>query len=325
MQQLSRRLFIAAAAAAGLTGTAAAADPAFPARPVTMIVPFPAGNVSDTLARHVAMKLGKKWGVPVVVDNVQGASGTIGIVKALRSAPDGHTIFLGTLGATVIAPAVQSPSPFDPKVDLAPLTYAAPLPLLLVAHPSLPAKSLPELVKYAKENPGKISYASLGIGSTPHLAMEILKDWAGIDMVHVPYKGSAQASTDLLSGRVQVMLDTVPPSLPHVRSGKLRALAITGSRRIGAAPEIPSLAELGMKETDVTPWTGFFTTKGVPAPVLQQLAADLRAVLDDADTRSSLAALGLDVSSSSTDEFRKFLSAEVDKWGGAIRKHKDEK
>jgi tripartite-type tricarboxylate transporter receptor subunit TctC len=325
MQPISRRLFLGASAALGFTRTAGAAEAAFPTRPVTLIVPFPAGNVSDTLARHVGVKLGKKWDVPVVVENVQGASGTIGILKALRSPPDGHTFFVGTLGSAVIAPALQTPAPYDPKLDLTALTYAAPLPLLLVAHPSLPAKSLPELVKYAKDNPGKISYGSLGIGSTPHLAMEILKDWAGIDMVHVPYKGSSQASTDLLSGRVQLMLDTVPPSLPHVRAGKLRALAVSGTRRIGAAPEVPCLAEVGMKETDVTPWTGFFAMKGLPEPVVQQLTSELRSVLDETATRSSLGALGLDVSSSSREEFQKFVSAEVDKWGGAIRKHKDQK
>ncbi len=325
MQQISRRLFVAAITAAGFTGAAVAADPTFPARQVTMVVPFPAGNVSDTLARHVAAKLNKKWNVPVVVENVQGASGTIGILKALRSPADGYTIFLGALGAAVIAPAVQSPSPYDPKVDLVALTYAAPVPLLLLSHPSVPANSVAELVKYAKENPGKLSYASLGVGSTPHLAMEMFKEWAGIDMVHVPYKGSAQASTDLLSGRVQLILDTVPPVLPHVRSGKLRALAVTGTRRIGAAPEVPSLAEVGMKDADVSPWTGFFTNKGVPEPVLQQLSVDLRSVLDDADTRSSLATLGLDVSSSSRGDFQKFVSAEADKWGDAIRKHKDGK
>lgn len=325
MQPISRRTFLGATGALGFAGAVGAADSAFPARQVTMIVPFPAGNVSDTMARHVGARLAKKWNVPVVIDNVQGASGTIGIGKALRSPPDGYTIFVGTLGAAVIAPAVQQPAPFDPKVDLTTLTYAAPLPLLLVTHPSVPAKSVGELVKYAKENPGKLSYASLGIGSTPHLAMEILKEWAGIDMVHVPYKGSSQASTDLLSGRVQVMLDTVPPSLPHVRAGRLRALAVTGSKRIAAAPEVPSLAEAGMKETDVTPWTGFFAAKGVPEPVVQQLAAALRSVLDEPDTRTSLAALGLDVSGSSREEFRKFVSAEVDKWGGAIGKFKEQK
>jgi tripartite-type tricarboxylate transporter receptor subunit TctC len=284
-----------------------------------LIVPFPAGYVSDALARHVGVKLGKKLDVPVLVENVQGAAGTIGILKALRNPPDGHTIFIGTLGSAVIAPALLSPPPYDPKVDLTALTYAAPLPLLLVAHPSLPVTSFPELVKYAKDHPGKISYASLGIGSTPHLAMEILKDWAGIDMVHVPYKGSSQASTDLLSGRVQLMLDTVPPSLPHVRGGRLRALAVTGTRRIGAAPEVPCMAEVGLKETDVTPWTGFFATKGVPEPVVHQLAAELRSILDETGTRSSLGALGLDVSGSSREDF------EVDKWGGAIRKYKDRK
>lgn len=323
MRIISKTLATAALAAAGiaLAGIAAAATAVnFPLKPVTLIVPFPAGNVSDLLARTVGEQLTLAWGQPVVVENVVGGSGIVGMQKAARANPDGYTITIGTTGAGVIVPMMHSTPPYDLLKDFEPITFAAPLPFILLAHPAVPAKSVEELIALARSKPGELTYGSLGTGSAPHLAMELFKEMAKVDMLHVPYKGSAQASMDLLGNRVQVMFDTVPPSLPRVRSGQLRALAVSGSQRIAIAPEIPTVAESGVPGFDAIAFTGFFAPKGTPQPILDKLHADIVGILKSAAMKEKLMQRGLETVGNSQAEFRSYIRGEQEKWGGVLRK-----
>lgn len=314
------RVLTAASLAIVLVGSAMA-NPAdtYPQKSVTLIVPFPAANVSDLLARAIAERLTKVWGQTVIVENVVGGSGIVGLQKAARAVPDGYTIALATTGAGVIVPMMHPSPPYDLLKDFAPITLAAPLPFILLVHPSVPANSLRELLEMARREPGKLSYASLGTGSAPHLAMEILKTMAKVDMVHVPYRGSAQASMDLLANRVQVMFDTVPPALPRIRSGELRALAVSGAQRTSIAPEIPTMAEAGIPGYDAIAWTGFVAPAGTPQPILDKLNAELVRILKSPDVKEILAARGVETIGSSQTEFSQYIRSEQVKWGDVLR------
>lgn len=310
----------AAAAALALVGTAASAQaPAgYPNRGITLIVPFPAGNVSDMVARLVALKLSARLDQPVVVENVVGGSGIVGLRKAARAAPDGYTLALGTAGAGVIVPMAHNPAPYDLEKDFEPITMAAPLPFFLLVHPSVPAHNVKELLQLAKARPGALTYASLGVNSAPHLAMEILKRKAGIDMLHVPYPGSSQASNDLLANRVSVMFDTVPPSLPLVRAGRLRALAVSTNQRASIAPDIPTIDESGVPGYDASAWTGFFAPAGTPKEIVRKLHAEMAAILKSPDVGQRLTSAGLDPVGNTPEEFAAFIRAEKKKWAEAV-------
>lgn len=316
------RKFVHAFAAAALAACGLAmAGPAdnYPQKPITLIVPFPAGNVSDLLGRTVAERLTKAWGQPVIVENAVGGSGIVGLTKAARAAPDGYTIALGTAGAGVIAPMMHPTPPYDLAKDFAPITLAAPLPFILLVHPDVPARNVQELLALARQKPGALSYGSLGTGSAPHLAMEILKTMAKVDMLHVPYKGSAQASMDLLGNRVNVMFDTVPPSLPRVRSGQLRALAVSGAKRTAIAPDIPTVAEAGIPGYEAIAWTGFLAPAGTPQPIVDKLSAEIVRILKTPEVKEMLMARGLETIGSSQAEFASYIRSEQAKWGGVLR------
>lgn len=315
--------FIKALAAAALaTAGLAMANPAanYPQRPITLIVPFPAGNVSDLLARTVGEQLTKAWGQPVVVENVVGGSGIVALQKAARAAPDGYTIALGTTGAGVIVPLMHPTPPYDLLKDFEPITLAAPLPFILLVHPDVPAKNVKELIALARSKPGDLSYGSLGTGSAPHLAMEIFKDMAEVDMLHVPYKGSAQASMDLMGNRVQVMFDTVPPSLPRVRSGQLRALGVSGAKRTAMAPEIPTVAESGVPGFDAIAFTGFFAPAGTPQPLVEKLHTEIVRILKSPEVKARLMERGLETIGSTREEFKDYIRGEQAKWGAVVRR-----
>src|SRR5580692_2975803 len=262
---VSRKLALSVAAlllaAFGAFG-AFAGEATYPDRPITMIVTFPAGGASDVLARASADALSRGLGQPVVVDNRPGAGGHIGAETVAHAAPDGYTILFGTNGTLGIGPALYKNLRYDPARDLSPVGILHKLPLLLMVNPSVPAKNLRELIDYARANPGKLSFASAGVGTVSHLAGELFKEQAAIDILHVPYKGGGSTFLDLLGGRVSMMLETIPTALPLARGGGMRAVGVTVKERSASTPDIPTLAESGLPDFDVSAWTGLFVPAG---------------------------------------------------------------
>ncbi|MDT0138362.1 tripartite tricarboxylate transporter substrate binding protein [Acidovorax sp. PRC11] len=312
-----RRLLAAAAACALLPGLAAAQ--AFPGKPITIIVPFAAGGTTDILARIIAQGMGGELGQSVVVDNRAGAGGNIGGQVAARAPADGYTLFMGTVGTHAINAALYRKMPFDPVKDFAPLTRVANVPNLLVANPAQPFKTVQELIAYAKANPGKINFGSSGSGSSIHLSGELFKSMAKVDMQHVPYKGSAPAVTDLLGNQIAIMFDNMPSAIQHVRSGKLRAIAVTTARRSSELPDVPTIAEAGVPGYEATSWFGMFAPAGTPAPVVAQLNAAIVKVLAQPDIRKKLAEQGAEAAGETPAQFADFIQKESVKWGKVVR------
>jgi tripartite-type tricarboxylate transporter receptor subunit TctC len=298
---------------------AAAESASYPDRPITMIVTFAAGGSSDVLARSVADALSAGLGQPVVVDNRPGAGGHIGAEAVAHAAPDGYTILFGTNGTLGIGPALYKNLRYDPAHDLAPVGLLHKLPLLLIVNPSVPAKNLKELIDYAKHNPGALSFASAGVGSVSHLAGELFKEQANIDILHVPYKGGGAAVTDLISGRVQMMIETIPNALPLARNGQMRAIGVTTKERSKVAPDIPSLAEAGLPDFDVSAWTGLFVPAGTPPAIIDRLNAETQKIAGEKDYVARIQAMGTDVSSSTPQAFGKFVSDDVGRWTAVIQ------
>ncbi|HEX3501978.1 MAG TPA: tripartite tricarboxylate transporter substrate binding protein [Xanthobacteraceae bacterium] len=296
----------------------AAENAAYPDRPITMVVTFAAGGSSDVLARAAADALSKGLGQPVIVDNRPGAGGHIGAEAVAHAAPDGYTILFGTNGTLGIGPALYKNLRYDPEHDLAPVGLLHKLPLLLIVNPSVPAKNLTELIDYAKHNPGAISFASAGVGSASHLAGELFKEQANIDILHVPYKGGGAAVTDLISGRVQMMIETIPNALPLVRNGQMRAIGVTTKERSKLAPDITSLAESGLPDFDISAWTGLFAPAGTPPAIVDRLNAETQKIAGDKDYVARIEAMGTDVSSSGPQAFGKFVGDDVNRWNAVI-------
>lgn len=292
----------------------------YPNKPINLIVPFPAGNVSDTMVRIIAAELRKTLGQPIIIDNRVGGSGLLGMSLARRALPDGYTLVIGTGGSLITAPLLQQPPPLDAVKDFAPITLLAPLPFILVANPSVPANSLSELLALARREPGKLSYGSLGTGSVPHLAMEMLLKQAGVDILHVPYKGSTQATTDLLGGRLSVTLDTVPPVMANVKAGKLKALAVTSAKRSLVAPDIPTVAEAGnLPGYEAISWTGLLAPAGTPKAIIEKINKEVGKILEMPKIKEQLLVLGLELEGSTPEQFSSFISSEKEKWGNTIK------
>jgi tripartite-type tricarboxylate transporter receptor subunit TctC len=307
----------AAAAAACLPGALRAQS--FPSRPITLVVPFPAGGTTDILARIVGEFMRTDLGQPVVVDNRAGAGGNIGGQLVARAKPDGYTIFMGTVGTHAINQSLYKKLPFDPIKDFAPLTRVAMVPNLLVAHPSRPYKTVQELIAHAKANPNKVTFASSGNGTSIHLSGELFKSLAKVDMLHVPYKGSAPAVNDLLGGQVDIMFDNMPSALPHAKAGKLRALAVTTARRSPELPDVPTVAEAGVPGYEATSWFGLFAPAGTPAPVISQLTASIAKALNDPDVKKRIAEQGGEPHPESPQEFAAFIQKESAKWAQVVK------
>ena len=302
-----------------LSSLAAIAQPsAYPARPITMVVAFAAGGSSDVLARAVADAMSQDLGQQVAVDNRPGAGGNIGAEAVAHAAPDGYTILFGTNGTLGIGPALYKNLRYDPSHDLAPVGLLHKLPLLLIVNPQVPAQNLSELIAYARANPGKLSFASAGVGSVSHLAGELFKEEAKIDILHVPYKGGGAAVTDLLSGRVSMMLETIPNALPLAKSGQMRAIGVTTKERSSIAPDIPTLAEAGLPGFDVSAWTGLFVPAGTPAAVIDRLNAETRKILGDQKYVALIQGMGTDVTASTPQEFGEFVRDDVARWTKVI-------
>lgn len=320
---MKRRMFMSTVGALGLVGTAGfrpAWAQNWPAKPVRMIVPFPAGGATDIIARILAEKLTATFGQSFVVENRAGASGLIGETAVARAAPDGYTVLLTGNGPHAVNPGLFEPMPYDPIKDFAQISLTSVLPLVLNVHPSVPAKTLSEFVAWVKANPGKLNYASPGIGSPPHLTMELFKSQNGLDIVHVPYKGSSLALTDLIGGQVSVTFDNALASYQHIKSGAIRALAIGSAQRLHSLPDVPTFKESGFPDFEAYTWTALVAPAGVPADVVTQLADATARILGTQAVKDSLAAQGAIAASSTPAELEKRTRAEIEKWSQVIAK-----
>ena len=309
--------------AAGL-GLAAllAAGSAFaqwPTKPVRLIVPYPPGGSADILARAIGQKLGDGLGQQVIVDNRPGAGTAIGAEATAKAAPDGYTILLGTVSSHAINPALNPGLKFDPIKDFAPISLVASIPFALVVHPSLPAKSVKELVALARARPGSLNYSSAGNGTSNHLAGELFKSMTGTFMVHIPYKGSAPALNDLIAGQVQLMFDLVLTTAPHAKSGAVRAIAVTGRERSAALPGVPTVAESGVPGYEVTAWFGFFAPAGTPVAVVNALNAETVRAMKLTDLRERLGSQGAEPVTSSPEQFAGYVKEELAKWTRVVK------
>lgn len=306
-----------AAGTAALPGAALAQ--AFPTRPITIVVPFSAGGTTDILARLVGQYLSTELGQPVVVENKAGAGGNIGGQYAAKAAADGYTLFMGTVGTHAINASLYKKMPFDPVKDFAPLTRVANVPNLLVVNPKQPFRTVPEMIAYAKANPGKINFGSPGNGSSPHLSGELFKSMTKVDLTHIPYKGSAPAVTDLLGNQIAIMFDNMPSVIPHVRSGKLHAIAITTSKRSPELPDVPTVAEAGVPGYEAMSWFGMFAPAATPKPVLDKLSGALAKVLANPEVKKKIADQGGEPVNETPAQFATFIKSESAKWGKVVK------
>jgi tripartite-type tricarboxylate transporter receptor subunit TctC len=291
----------------------------YPTRPVKLIVGFEPGGNTDTVARIVAQKLSERLGQQVVVENKLGAAGTIGTAEAARAAPDGYTLTMGTTTTHAIAPAAFAKLAYDPVADFEPIALVANAPYLLVVQPSFPAKDLKEFVAVVKAQPGKFNYGSAGQATTTHLVMATLASKAGLEMVHIPYKGNAPATTAVLGGQIEVLFGALPPLLPHVAAGKLRPLAISSAKRSTSLPDVPSVAEQGFPGFDMALWLGFFAPKGTPPAILKRLETELLAVAQSAELKDALQKQGLEPYPVGTAQLSSMLKAEIDTYKAVFK------
>jgi len=310
------RIF-AAAALAALPVVCAAQN--YPAKTVRLIVGFPPGGANDVLARVLGPEFNKALGQSFVVENRSGVGGNLATELVAKASPDGHMLLVGSTGPQGIAPTLYSKLPFDPATQIAAVSLIAISGNLVVVHPSLPVKNVRELIALAKARPGQLSYASQGNGSTGHLATELFKSLAKIDMVHIPYKGDALALIDVIAGEVPLLFSGVPPGLPHVRSGRVRLLAVTPGRRLKALPDVPTVAESGLPGYDVTTWYGLFTTGGTDPAVIDKIALETAKIVARPHVQEDIARQGMEATSSSPADFKRFVAQEVEKWGKVVR------
>ncbi|HLQ24407.1 MAG TPA: tripartite tricarboxylate transporter substrate binding protein [Acidiferrobacterales bacterium] len=290
----------------------------YPNKPIRLIVPYTPGGGYDILARLLGQKLTERWGQQVVVDDRAGANGNIGAAAAAKSPPDGYTLLMGGIGPNAINASLYELS-FDPVKDFAPVMLVATYQNILVVNPSLPVKSVKELIALAKSKPGQINYASAGSGSTQHLSAELFKTMAGIDLVHIPYKGSAPGMTALLSGEVSLMFNSTPTTLPYVKTGKLRGLTVTGSKRSPEAPELPTVAEAGVPGYEVIGWYGVLAPAGTPKEIVVKLNSELAKILQLPDIKERLKELGVEAGGGTPEQFGDYIKKEIAKWAKVVK------
>lgn len=311
MKRIAQTLF--AAALSLCVASAYAADP-FPTKPIRIISPFSAGGTNDLLARLSATILGDAFGQTLVVENRLGAGGTIGSNAVAQAAPDGYTLLLGSISTHSIGPTVYSKLPYDIKTNFTPISIVADVPLVLVVHPSVAAKTLPELLALLKKQPGKYNYASSGAGTIPHMTGELFKSMAKTDIIHVPYKGDSLAMNDLVSGQVHMMFSNMPSAINFVRQGQLRAIAVAGKTRSPALPDVPTIHEAGVPGFDVTGWYALFGPGKMPADVVNKLNTEIVKGLRRPEVQAQIRAQGAEPVGNSAKEFNDFLAADQEKW-----------
>jgi len=313
-----RRYCLALAVACLAPATFGAHAQTYPSRPIRLVVPFPPGGPTDVLARIVAPRLAERLGQPVVIDNKPGASGMVGADAVAKAAPDGHTLLVNA-SIHVINPSLYPKQPYDAIADFAAVSNLADVPLVLAVNPKVPAQSVKELVALARSAKTTLAFASAGNATSQHLSGEAFKVAAGIDMLHVPYKGSAPALTDLIGGQVQLMFDSLPSSMPFVRSGAIRALAVTTPRRSSALPEVPTVAEAGYPGFSMSTWYGVWAPAGTPGAVVQRLSGDIAAIVRLPDVRAQFEKLGAEPVGNTAAEFAAFTKAELVKWAAIVK------
>lgn len=291
----------------------------YPTKPIRLIVPFPPGGGNDVIARVVGKQLSERWNQQIVIDNRGGANGMVGLSLLAQAAPDGYTIAVGAAGPLAVNPGLYSKMPYDSLKSFAPVTNMVNFPLLLVAHPSLPAKSVKELIALAKAQPGKLNFASPGSGNSGHLAGELFNSMAGVKIVHVPYKGAGPAIADLIGGQVQMMYSSIPSVLPHVQTGKLNALAIGSARRLPTLSNIPTIAESGVPKYEAYSWVGMVAPAGTPKEIVAKLNREIIDILKVKQVADSLNQQGAVPDYQSPDGFRAYIKAEIAKWGEVVR------
>ncbi|HYT16407.1 MAG TPA: tripartite tricarboxylate transporter substrate binding protein [Burkholderiales bacterium] len=291
----------------------------YPSKPIRLIVPFAAGGGNDNVARLVGKRLAEGLGQQVVIDNRPGAGGVLGAELAAKSAPDGYTLFLGGVGSHAINPSLHDHLPYDPVRDFDPIALLASAPLILVVHPSVPAHSIREFVALARSKPGQFNYASNGNGSSSHLAAMMFDAMAGVEMVHVPYKGLSPALTDLLSGRVQLMFSSVVAILPHIKAGKLRGLAVTGNKRLSLMPDLPTIAESGLAGYETSSWYGVLAPAGTSREIVLRLNSEIVKALDQPEVRSGLLAEGAEPVGGTPEQFAAHIRSEMERLGKLVK------
>ena len=289
------------------------------AKPIRFIVPFPVGGIADVFARVIGAKFNEAWGQQVVVENRTGAGGNIGAEAAAKSPPDGYTILMGSIGTHAVNVSLFSKLPYDPVRDFSPVSLVMEADGLLVLHPSVPAKSVKELIALARSRPGQLTYASAGNGTAGHLAGELFKIMANVDMVHIPYKGNVPAITDLIGGQTSMLFATMPTVLPQVQAGRLRALAVTGAARSPAAPELPTIAESALPGFDVTNWIGIFAPAATPREIVLKLNGEANRTMQMPEIRSRLTSEGARFTAKTPEEFAAFVKAEIAKWAKVVK------
>jgi len=293
--------------------------PAYPTKPIRLVVPFPAGGTTDILARAVAQKLTEAWGQPVIVDNRPGAGGNIGSELVAKAAPDGYTLEMGTVGTHAINASLYAKMPYDHVKDFVPVILIAGVPNVLVVYPSVPVNSVAELIAYAKANPGKLNFASSGSGTSIHLSGELFKVMSGVQMTHVPYKGSAPAVQDLLGGQVQLMFDNLPSALPHIKAGKLRALAVTSAQRAPVLPDVPTIAEAALPGFEASSWFGVLAPAGTSPAIVVKLNAEIAKWLASPEAKEKLQSQGANAAGGPPENFAKHIAAETAKWAKVVK------
>jgi tripartite-type tricarboxylate transporter receptor subunit TctC len=290
----------------------------WPSKPIRWIVPYTGGGITDVVTRVVTQKMAGPLGQPIVVDNRPGANSILGSDLAAKSAPDGYTMVTVIAGYAANVTLYAGKLPFDPRKDLVPVSLAAVAPLILTANPNFPAKDVRELIAYAKANPGKVNFGSSGIGAAAHLTTELLKQTAGIDMVHVPYKGTAPALTALMANDIQILVDVPSTLMPHVRGGKIKALAMFSAKRIQGAPEVPTMAEAGGPPLESSTWVLFMAPGATPRPIIDRLAQETAKAINQSDIKERFNQIGIEPAGGSPEQAAKFLDAEVAKWAKVI-------
>lgn len=318
-KQILKILCTVACVAGAFAAGHSQAQEVYPTKPIRLICPFPPGGTTDVVARLVAQKLTEAWKEQVIVDNRAGAGGIIGTELAAKAPADGYTVLLGSITTHAVNPALYKNLKFDPLKDFTPVSLVVSSPQLLAVHPSLAAKSVKDLIALAKAKPGKLNYASAGVGTSPHLTFELFKSMAGIDAVHVPYKGTGPAITELVGGQVQMMITGVVALMPHVKSGKLRGLAVTSAKRVAALPDLPTIAESGVPKFDVSSWFGVFLPAGAPKPVLTKMNGEIRRMVEIPEVRTKLTSLGANPETNTPEEFAAYVKSEMAKWGKVVR------
>lgn len=313
-----RVLSVFAAAVAVLSATSALADSSYPTKPVRIVVPLSAGGPTDLLARIVGQQLGERLGQPVIIENRPGAGGNIGAEIVAKAPPDGYTLFMGTSGPLSINPSLYNKLAFNPATDFAPIALIASAPFVVATHPSLPAKSVKELVALAKSKPGQLNFGAVS-GSAAHLATELFKSTAGVDMVHVSYKGAAPATNDLVAGQIQLSFASTPGVMPSVKAGKLTALAVTSAKRTSQLPEIPTLAESGFPGYEASVWYGLVAPAKTPQAIIVRLNTEINKILQDSATRQKLSTNDFEPAGSTPEQFDAYIKSETVKWAKVVK------